>query len=184
MKSLLQLQQRYAQFACRAVGVGHRKVRNAIAFLLVSGRLQLLTSNTASQVGKILKPGETLESVSTWADQIKSDPAYKWSSALHFINTPDWQCAFTPTTDCAGDRCLYGAILNYTARSTDKTGEQQYEALKFLDHFLGDIHQPLHVAFQSNLGGNTIKGTFLGESGNLHHVSKLYWFLFSRNSAK
>jgi S1/P1 Nuclease len=74
------------------------------------------------------------------------------------------------STDCPNNVCLYAAILNYTQRITTQTGTQQNEALKFLTHFLGDIHQPLHVSFASDLGGNTLTGTFLGESGNLHHV--------------
>lgn len=132
---------------------------------------QFLTTSASNRVNSILQPGETLESVAPWADQVRDEPAFEgWSPPLHFINTPDWQCAFTPATDCTNDRCLYGAILNYTARATKMTGEQQYEALKFLDHFLGDIHQPLHVAFASDYGGNSIKGTFFGESENLHHI--------------
>lgn len=46
----------------------------------------------------------------------------------------------------------------------------QYDAAKFLIHFMGDIHQPLHVGFLSNLGGNDITGTFLGNSTELHAV--------------
>jgi len=130
-----------------------------------------LSTSAAAMVTKILQPGETLESVAPWADTVRDNPAFSsWSPPLHFINTPDWQCAFTPATDCGNLSCVYGAILNYTARSAKQTGEQQYEALKFLDHFLGDIHQPLHVSFLSNLGGNTIEGTYYGASENLHHV--------------
>jgi len=130
-----------------------------------------LTASATNKVNSILQPGETLESVGPWADTVRDNPAFsKWSPPLHFINTPDWQCAFTPNTDCVGLTCVYGAILNYTGRCTNQTGEQQYEALKFLDHFLGDIHQPLHVSFASNLGGNTITGKYFGTSTNLHHV--------------
>ena len=74
------------------------------------------------------------------------------------------------STDCVNQVCVYGAILNYTSRLTTQQGTQQTEALKFLVHFLGDIHQPLHVSFKGDLGGNTLKGTFLGEYGNMHHV--------------
>ena len=46
----------------------------------------------------------------------------------------------------------------------------QYEALKFVVHFIGDIHQPLHCAFLSDHGGNDITGYFLNTAVNLHHV--------------
>ncbi len=75
--------------------------------------------------------------------------------------------------DCANNMCIYGAITNFTVQLAKQTGDEQYVALKFATHFLGDIHQPLHCGFGSDLGGNDITGTFLGESGNLHHVSRV-----------
>jgi hypothetical protein len=48
---------------------------------------------------------------------------------------------------------------------------ERTEAFKFIVHFVGDIHQPLHVSFESDYGGNKIKGTFLGkERLNLHSI--------------
>ncbi|KAA8544990.1 hypothetical protein F0562_019793 [Nyssa sinensis] len=44
------------------------------------------------------------------------------------------------------------------------------EALLFLSHFMGDIHQPLHVGFTSDEGGNTIDLRWFGHKSNLHHV--------------
>lgn len=123
-----------------------------------------------NHVNSILPAGETLESDSTWADQVRYQAGWKWSAPLHFINTPDWACDFQPARDCADKMCVYGAILNYTARLAKQTGEQRYEALKFVDHFLGDIHQPLHCAFASDYGGNSIEGTYMGQSVNLHHL--------------
>jgi hypothetical protein len=64
-------------------------------------------------------------------------------------------------------------VQNYTARMVDSSlpFDQQQEALKFATHFIGDIHQPLHVGFTTDKGGNTYVGTFEGQSGvNLHMV--------------
>jgi hypothetical protein len=45
--------------------------------------------------------------------------------------------------------------------------EAKLEALKFLGHWVGDVHQPLHVSFEDDRGGNNI--TAVGEcQGNLH----------------
>ncbi|CAN7096723.1 unnamed protein product [Brassica rapa subsp. narinosa] len=44
------------------------------------------------------------------------------------------------------------------------------EALLFLSHFVGDIHQPMHVGFTSDEGGNTIKLHWYRHKSNLHHV--------------
>src|SRR5690606_36239731 len=50
------------------------------------------------------------------------------------------------------------------------TREQKAEALKSLIHFVGDVHQPLHVSFARDRGGNDVKVTFLGRETNLHRV--------------
>ena len=43
-------------------------------------------------------------------------------------------------------------------------------ALKFLVHFIGDMHQPLHVGRGEDRGGNSIRVRWFGESRNLHSV--------------
>jgi len=125
----------------------------------VVDRLQELLPDDAGLLGNVC----------SWADDVRSK--MPWSFDLHFINTPDWDCDFIHSRDCADEICVSGAISNYTTRLTDQTGEQQVEALKFLVHFIGDIHQPLHVGFASDEGGNTIEVNFLGtKKTNLHSV--------------
>jgi hypothetical protein len=85
------------------------------------------------------------------------------------VNTPDWACDYT-ASDCPNNVCVVGAIQNYTQRLTTQTGAEQQYALKFLIHFCGDVHQPLHIGFASDYGGNEIHGSFLGYDTNLHHV--------------
>ncbi|CAJ2678447.1 unnamed protein product [Trifolium pratense] len=75
------------------------------------------------------------------------------------------------------DRCVTGAIHNYTMQlrlaNADASSELKYnltEALMFLSHFVGDVHQPLHVGFTGDLGGNTITVRWYRRKTNLHHV--------------
>ncbi|KAL2519019.1 Endonuclease 2 [Abeliophyllum distichum] len=74
------------------------------------------------------------------------------------------------------DRCVAGAINNYTTQLLSYGNENsasQYnltEALLFLSHFMGDIHQPLHVGFTSDRGGNTIDVNWYKRKSVLHHV--------------
>ncbi|OAY66658.1 Endonuclease 2, partial [Ananas comosus] len=93
-----------------------------------------------------------LSSLCSWADHVKF--RYPWSSALHYINTPDDLCTYSYDRDCKDDsgeagRCVSGAIKNYTSQllTYGKSATQnQYnltEALLFLSHFIGDIHQAL-----------------------------------------
>jgi hypothetical protein len=113
--------------------------------------------------------------VADWADQIRDEPGWEWSEPLHFINTPDWQCSFDPTQNCGTDEngmCVSAAVTNYSTQLDDSSLDHyRLEcAVRFVIHFHGDIHQPLHVAFGSDEGGNDITGTYFGDSTNLHSV--------------
>jgi hypothetical protein len=107
-----------------------------------------------------------LSAMASWADDIihsNSNPTgydnWQWSRELHYIDLPDWNCEYKAERDCVNDKCVAGAIKNYTKRlETEFDDVQQKEALYFLIHFLGDIHQPLHTSFTSDRGGNSVHG--------------------------
>lgn len=91
-----------------------------------------------------------LAAVCSWPDEIRFH--YRWSSALHYVDTPDFLCKYNYSRDChdsAGHkgRCVTAAIYNYTMQLLtyqDSISESKYnltEALLFLSHFIGDIHQ-------------------------------------------
>jgi hypothetical protein len=68
---------------------------------------------------------------------------------LHFVNVPRNAEAVDTARDCANGECVVGAIRKYRDIAADATAprEQRIEALKFLIHFVGDVHQPLHVSY-------------------------------------
>ncbi|XP_042034780.1 endonuclease 2-like isoform X2 [Salvia splendens] len=108
-----------------------------------------------------------LGSLCSWADRVKF--RYHWSSALHYIDTPDQLCSYQYTRDCKDedgikDRCVAGAIYNYTNQLIT------YNNANSQSHFIGDIHQPLHVGFTSDRGGNTIDVHWYTRKTVLHHV--------------
>ncbi|XP_008776745.1 endonuclease 1 [Phoenix dactylifera] len=122
-----------------------------------------------------------LSALCTWPDQIRHWYKYRWTSSLHFIDTPDKACNFKYSRDChdprgAKDMCVAGAISNFTMQLLhykEGTSDRRYnltEALLFLSHFMGDIHQPMHVGFTSDEGGNTIQLHWFRHKSNLHHV--------------
>lgn len=143
-------------------------------------------SESAKEAVKKLLPeyaeGE-FGSVCSWADRVKF--RYHWSSPLHYINVPDSLCTFQYTRDCKDedgvkDRCVAGAINNYTSQLLTYNNNKiipapsaEYnltEALLFLGHLMGDIHQPLHVGHPSDKGGNTIDVHWYRRKTVLHHV--------------
>src|SRR3954453_9462468 len=72
-----------------------------------------------------------------------------------------------PEQDCAIDKIQeFAAELANPA--TDP--EEQIVALKFLLHFIGDLHQPLHASDDHDRGGNDKRVSAAGfKAGNLHH---------------
>jgi hypothetical protein len=132
----------------------------------------ILTNNSQTFVRDHLPWYTTgnLSMLSSWPDTIlypDTNPVdylnWQWSKELHYVNTPDWVCNYDRNRDCNwtdGQRCVDGSIQNYTGRLANPKHDdiQRKEALKFLVHFIGDIHQPLHAGFTGDKGGNTIQG--------------------------
>ncbi|KAF3335853.1 Endonuclease 2 [Carex littledalei] len=116
-----------------------------------------------------------LASECSWADVVRG--AYPWSSALHYVDTPDNLCTYDYTRDChdssgATGRCVVGAINNYTAQLTTypSTTYNLTQALVFLSHFMGDVHQPLHVGFTTDadtyyLSRSPVVNTIIAQGG-------------------
>ncbi|MCH7813784.1 MAG: S1/P1 nuclease [Planctomycetes bacterium] len=115
---------------------------------------------------------QSLAEVSTWADEIRSNPAYRWASPLHYSNVKPGEAEFDLSRDCPERGCVVSAIIKYAKvlRSKDASHAEKAEALKFLVHFVGDIHQPLHVSHAKDKGGNDIKVEFFHDRTNLHRL--------------
>ncbi|WZZ09289.1 hypothetical protein YC2023_095210 [Brassica napus] len=112
-----------------------------------------------------------LAAVCSWPDEIKRRPEWSWTYALHFVNTPDNECNYEYSRDCHNDKCVTGAIFNYTSQLMFQFHYNLTEALMFVSHFMGDIHQPLHEGFVGDQGGNKIKLNWYEQETNLHRVS-------------
>lgn len=110
----------------------------------------------------------TLAGVANWADEVKN----RQTASLHFINFPRTDCHYTPERDCPTGRCIVAAIEKYKEKllAPSLPKEERAEALKYLVHFVGDIHQPLHAGYQDDKGGNTYQVQFHGKGSNLHKV--------------
>ncbi|KAA5532230.1 S1/P1 nuclease [Taibaiella lutea] len=129
-------------------------------------------SPKARQEVAVLLGKQTLANVSNWADEIRPLPEYKYAAPLHYINVPsglDYNEFSKAVTSQQTDN-IYTAILQCKKKLLDKTTtrEQKAEALKFLVHFVGDAHQPMHVSRAEDKGGNTIQVQFDGKGTNLH----------------
>ncbi|MEO8637134.1 MAG: S1/P1 nuclease [Gemmatimonadales bacterium] len=141
--------------------LGHRVVAR-----IAEGRL---TPHTADAVRQILG-GQTMADASVWADQIRGQR--RSTSALHFVNIPLEASAYEPAGSCPEGRCIIGAIESDRRILADPASSSidRAEALRFLIHFIGDLHQPLHVSNNGDHGGNDTQVQFFGRGSNLHQV--------------
>ena len=134
---------------------------------------QYLTPETRAQVAELLaadsKDKESLAEIAPWADEYRVDhpETGKW----HYVDIPKADATFDRQRDCPVSTtdpkspwrdCVTDRILYFEGRLGDTTLplKERAIALKFLVHFIGDIHQPFH-AMGDDRGGNNISVSFL-----------------------
>lgn len=129
-----------------------------------------LTETARERVRQILGPDTSLAAVSTWADEIR--PSRPKTAPWHYVDIPLNASAIDLARDCPNGDCVIAAINHFNELLRDKTSmpEVKNEALKFIVHFVADLHQPLHCADDHDRGGNNVHVTFFGENANLHSV--------------
>jgi hypothetical protein len=115
-----------------------------------------------------------LAKVATWADSIRYSKWGRFTSTFHFIDAhdnPPHDCNVDFERDCKETGCVINALANYTDQSLDPRLAPwlRAQAAKFVIHFVGDLHQPMHNEDVSR-GGNGIHVLFDGRDFNLHHV--------------
>jgi len=128
-----------------------------------------LTDNTRERIYNILE-GETLVNASTYADDIKSDKRYSEYYDWHFINMELDQDYEDTVPSEKGDvyiainRCI-DVLESNSISDLDKSFY-----LKLLIHFVGDLHQPLHIGRYEDRGANRVYVKWFGRNSNLHRV--------------
>ncbi len=137
-----------------------------------------LSPAAQAEVHRLLAPEHTgsLAAVANWPDQIQNDRAqaalWKQTRSQHYVNFHGADCDYVPPRDCRDGQCVIGALTHYVAVLGDRTqgDAARQEALAFVVHFVGDIHQPLHAGYRDDKGGNTFQVQFDGMGSNLHRV--------------
>lgn len=119
-----------------------------------------LTPAAQAEVADLLK-GEsdpTLSGIASWADELRhTDPElFKKTSKWHYINTPPGTCEYVAERDCKNGDCVIAAIQSQLAilSDTSQPKNKRRDALKFVVHFVGDVHQPMHSNNRDDAGGN------------------------------
>jgi len=121
------------------------------------------SAKTKAKIDRILN-GKSFAEQCTWPDMVRYSPEWKHTYGWHFVNIADNKNYFTDSFDDRGDavRALIKAERSF--ENPNQSGLQKIYNLRFIGHFTGDIHQPLHAGKLEDFGGNKIGVGFLGRS--------------------
>jgi S1/P1 Nuclease len=134
-----------------------------------------LDAETLRKVKMLLDEEISLASIASWADDYRA--VHPETGSWHFVVIPDNRSSYEPSIDCKSNGCVVAVISHFKDVLADcsKSTPDRPEALKFLAHFVGNIHQPLHASSRSDpytgkddRGGNDVPVTFFGQPTNLH----------------
>ncbi|HWZ64642.1 MAG TPA: S1/P1 nuclease [Steroidobacteraceae bacterium] len=143
---------------------GHRTVGAIADRLLTPAASRAVAELLASDLDRFGNPSgrRTLESVSVWADEIRGTAADepRW----HYDDIP--VCGTAPPREeyCPRDQCSSAQLERLIAVLADRRADvrARNEALKWVVHLVGDLHQPLHAADNGDAGGNRLAVALAG----------------------
>lgn len=128
-----------------------------------------LKGKTKRAIKKLLE-GHDLAFVSSFADEIKADKRYNKFFPWHYVNYPaDEKYGDTPPSE-EGDVLQAIEYCVKVIKNKKNPRADRIFYLKMLVHFVGDLHQPLHVGQAEDKGGNDIQVQWFGKGSNLHRV--------------
>ena len=121
--------------------------------MICSEAYKLLSQETKKTIDPLLQGQETFALSCLWADEIKQDR--RDTRDWHYINLSD-DMQNTYEARCPENGCLIQAFYDQliVLKDTNAVVLERQEALWFVGHFVGDIHQPMHVGYPEDLGGN------------------------------
>jgi hypothetical protein len=125
-----------------------------------------LKPSVRREVDRLLGMGQMPFS-SIWADEIKSDRSWDKARPWHYINIPKGEKI--KKIKITKDNIIW-AMMHFedVLRSIKYSQKYKVEALKFLIHFYGDFHQPLHLGHAEDKGGTRRQINTFGRQMNLH----------------
>ncbi len=128
-----------------------------------------LTPAARSQVQRLLG-SVSLARISNWADSYRGTPEGRHTAPWHYVNIPEGEAYPDTVFELPSD--LVQALRFNEGRLADPAlaTEERVVALRFLVHFVGDAHQPLHAGLASDRGGNLVQVRWFGTPTNLHSV--------------
>jgi hypothetical protein len=144
-----------------------------------------LTPHALAMVNEILRASPIDPSLSRFCKEVGTDAmadASTWPDDVRTLrpDTPPWHYIDIPLSTTRREvekycdpkeHCVTWAISDElkTLRSANADAQKKADALRFLIHFVGDLHQPLHAVSNNDLGGNCVPVAFFDEQPQLRN---------------
>jgi S1/P1 Nuclease len=114
----------------------------------------------------------------TWADDVRNE---RKNGPWHYIDIPRGAARGPLDAFCGKQGCVISAIAEQVAILKDPraSGPKRADAVRYIIHFVGDLHQPLHSTTNADEGGNCVPVKYFrrvprerghGYSPNLHSI--------------
>jgi len=126
-----------------------------------------LDENTKKIVLEYLD-GTTIEDAANWMDNIKSNHSYDYMKPYHYANFERNEAV----VETSGDNIIYqlDATIKELKNRKNLSKEEIKTKIEIIFHLIGDLHQPLHVGYGSDKGGNSLQLRFNDKGTNLHSL--------------
>jgi hypothetical protein len=157
----------------------------ATAHLIVGAIAEENLCPAAREVIEPLLDGYSLGEAGLWADKIRGYSQWDYAKPWHYINVPDGVAIADAKRRPEGDVLFAIGAMENRLDDPALDNKEHAQALRFLVHFVADIHQPLHVGRRADLGGNKVKVSYEPVAGNRWKKSNLhkYWDSAALNMA-
>lgn len=132
--------------------------------------LKELTPAARTQVAALLGSESMMIHESNWADEIRDQQPE--TGPWHYVDIPLAASGYDAARDCPADNCVVAQIERARRVLGDQSagGDRRRDALRFLIHFVADVHQPLHAEDNHDHGGNQLHVEFGADRTSLHHI--------------
>ncbi len=126
-----------------------------------------MDENTKKEVLKYLND-MTIQDAANWMDNVKSDHSYDFMRAYHYVNFDKG----VNVVETNGDYIIYqlNATIKDLQNKNNLSKEEINTKIKIIFHLIGDLHQPLHVGYGDDKGGNTMQINYNFRGTNLHSL--------------
>src|SRR5579862_6640132 len=110
---------------------------------------------------------DAMADVSTWADDVRNE---KKNGPWHYIDIPRGAQRAALEQYCGSEGCVTNAIAEQAALLKDKNADaaKRADALRYIIHFVGDLHQPLHATTNDDEGGNCVPVRYFRRKAREH----------------